>query len=50
LPTEIPAPVGKDGSDDPSWLGRAQLVLGVMLALLGGLVVGVQRLRRKVTG
>jgi hypothetical protein len=50
LPTDVPAPVAQEGSDDSSWLGRAQLVLGVMLALLGGLVVGVQRLRRKVTG
>jgi hypothetical protein len=50
LPTEVPAPAAQEGSDDSSWLGRAQLVLGVMLALLGGLVVGVQRLRRKVTG
>ena len=50
LPTSLPAPVAEEGGDDRSWLGRAQLVLGVMLALLGGLVVGVQRLRRKVTG
>jgi hypothetical protein len=50
LPTEMPAPVAEEGSDEPSWLGWAQAVLGVMLALLGGLVVGVHRLRRKVTG
>jgi hypothetical protein len=50
LPTEVPAPVAQEGSDDSSWLGWAQLLLGVTLVLLGGLVVGVQRLRRKVTG
>ena len=50
LPTEVPAPVSQEGSDAFSWLGWAQLVLGVTMVLLGGLVVGVQRLRRKVTG
>jgi hypothetical protein len=50
LPTVVPAPVSQEGSDDSTWLGWAQLVLGVVLMLLGGLVVGVQRLRRTVTG
>lgn len=49
-PTQLPAPLAEDGSDDPSWPGRAQLVLGMLTALFGGLVLGVQRLRKKVIG